>query len=104
MIPRPIYTALWEELAGEKAMVFMTGPRQAGKTTLAQAIADGFTNRVYFNWDVVTDRAKLVRDPYFFQDVERRDASAPIVLLDEIHKHRDWKNYLKGVYDRFHGE
>jgi hypothetical protein len=25
-------------------------------------------------------------------------------VLDEIHKHRGWKNYLKGVYDRFHAE
>jgi len=24
--------------------------------------------------------------------------------LDEIHNYRGWKNYLKGVYDQFHGE
>ncbi len=104
MIPRPIYTSIWEELAGEKAMVFMAGPRQAGKTTLAQAISEGYANRVHFNWDVVTDRARLAREPYFFEAVQRRDTSKPIVIFDEIHKYRDWKNYLKGVYDRFHDE
>ncbi len=104
MIPRPIYTSIWEELAGEKAMVFMAGPRQVGKTTLAQVIAEGYANRVYLNWDVVTDRARLVREPYFFEAVERRDPSTPLVVLDEIHKYGDWKNYLKGVYDGFHKE
>jgi len=100
MIERPIYTALWQELAAEKAMVFMAGPRQAGKTTLAKSIAGEFANRVYFNWDVVTDRRMLREDPYFFESVERVDDSPPIVVFDEIHKHRRWKNYLKGAYDR----
>jgi predicted AAA+ superfamily ATPase len=26
-----------------------------------------------------------------------------LVVFDEIHKYKDWKNYLKGVYDQFHG-
>jgi hypothetical protein len=104
MIARPAYAAVWRELADDKAMVFMAGPRQAGKTTLAGMIADGCANRVYFNWDVVPDRARLLRDPYFFQAVDRHDPSTPIVVLDEIHKYRGWKNYLKGAYDRFHAE
>ncbi|MHB8090135.1 MAG: AAA family ATPase [Syntrophales bacterium] len=29
----------------------------------------------------------------------RKDASPPLIIFDEIHKYRDWKNYLKGVYD-----
>ncbi|UCF90508.1 MAG: AAA family ATPase [Desulfobacterales bacterium] len=28
----------------------------------------------------------------------------PLVVFDEIHKYKDWKNYLKGVYDRFKEE
>lgn len=32
--------------------------------------------------------------------VNRKDDSRPLVILDEIHKFRGWKNYLKGVYDR----
>jgi hypothetical protein len=102
VIERAIYTDVWRELAGDKAMVFMAGPRQAGKTTLARMIAEGYATRVYCNWDVVPDRARLLRDPYFFEAVERRDPSRPIVVLDEIHKHHGWKNYLKGAYDRFH--
>jgi uncharacterized protein len=104
VIERPLYAALRRDLAADKAMVFMAGPRQAGKTTLARMIADRYANRVYFNWDVVPDRARLLREPYFFEVVERHDPSRPIVVLDEIHKYRGWKNYLKGAYDRFHAE
>lgn len=82
-------------------MVFMPGPRQCGKTTLAKMLASDFPNHLYFNWDIPTDRVALLRDPFFFQELPRRDESRPLVILDEIHKFGDWKNYLKGVYDRF---
>jgi len=50
---------------------------------------------------VVDDRTRMMEDPYFFQEVERRDPSTPLIVFDEIHKYKEWKNYLKGVYDRF---
>ncbi|MFC1540219.1 AAA family ATPase [Gemmatimonadota bacterium] len=99
-----MYSQVWEELASTKQMVFMAGPRQTGKTTLALAIVDRFTNHAYLNWDVLTDRKRLVTEPYFFETMERRDQSVPLVVLDEIHKYRGWKNYLKGAYDRYHDE
>ena len=104
MIVRPSYRNTWQELSAEKAMVFMAGPRQSGKTKLAQMIADEHANRLYFNWDIPTERIRLIEQPFFFEALERRDHSKPIVVFDEIHKYRDWKNYLKGVYDRFKEE
>jgi len=38
MKKRNIYIRTWEELSCEKNMIFLTGPRQAGKTTLARMI------------------------------------------------------------------
>ena len=102
MVPRSPYVEIWNDLSNTKSMVFMAGPRQVGKTTLAKSIADNFANQVYFNWDVVTDRTALIENPYFFEEVERKDATKPLVVFDEIHRYRDWKNYLKCVYDRFH--
>ena len=102
MEPRNPYVQIWRELASEKSMVFLAGPRQSGKTTLAQIISRSFVNTVYFNWDIAEHRRRLIETPTFFEGVERKDASAPLVVFDEIHKYKDWKNYLKGVYDQFH--
>lgn len=96
------YIVVWNELAKEKSMVFLVGPRQVGKTTLAHLISNNFPNHLYFNWDIPDHRARLIEDPNFFEEIERRDTSTPLVVLDEIHKFRNWKNYLKGIYDRFH--
>lgn len=85
-------------------MVFVAGPRQAGKTTLAKIIADTHVNSLYFNWDIPEQRALLLENPRFFTEVKRRDSSLPLVVLDEIHKYRDWKNYLKGLYDELRSQ
>ena len=102
MLPRPLYTQIFNDLILEKSMIFMAGPRQVGKTTLAQSLADSYTNNVYLNWDIISSRARFIENPTFFEDIERKDESTPLVVLDEIHKYKDWKNYLKGVYDQFH--
>ncbi|MEN6319959.1 MAG: ATP-binding protein [Syntrophaceae bacterium] len=102
MESRELYTKIWRELASDKSMIFLSGPRQAGKTTLARMIAASFTNSLYFNWDIPRQRTLLIETPTFFEDVERKDATTPLIIFDEIHKYRDWKNYLKGVYDGFH--
>jgi predicted AAA+ superfamily ATPase len=102
MLKRQPYTSIWKELSGEKHMILLSGPRQSGKTTLGKMIASGFKNSLYFNWDAPHNKSQLIDNPYFFEAVPRRDSSLPIILLDEIHKFRRWKNYLKGVYDTFH--
>jgi predicted AAA+ superfamily ATPase len=102
MESRDLYVNIWRELAAEKSMVFLAGPRQSGKTTLAHIISGSFTNTLYFNWDIPEHRARLIGNPTFFEAVERKDPSTPLIIFDEIHKYKEWKNYLKGVYDQFH--
>jgi hypothetical protein len=72
-------------------MVFLTGPRQVGKTYLAQEIAKGFQKSVYLNYDYFEDR-DIIKNVGWLLDTE-------LLILDELHKMRSWKNYLKGVYD-----
>lgn len=72
-------------------MVFLTGPRQVGKTTLARSLAGRFPNTSYLNHDSETDREILRRQSW--------DRSADLVILDEIHKEKKWKTRLKGIYD-----
>jgi len=104
MLQRVPYVQAWRALSAEKSLVLMAGPRQCGKTTLAKLIAESFVNRLYFNWDIPTDKRTLLANPFFFEALPRTDASRPLVVLDEIHKYRHWKNYLKGVYDRFQSD
>ncbi len=82
-------------------MVFLAGPRQAGKTTFARQLMTSFKNSFYFNWDLTANKRLLTENATFFQDMNRVDDSAPLVVFDEIHKYKKWKNYLKGVYDEF---
>ena len=103
MEKRVPYIQIWKELSDEKSMIFLVGPRQSGKTTLATLISQSFKNNLYFNWDIAQNRAELIQNPLFFENIVRKDASIPLVVFDEIHKYKDWKNYLKGVYDQFHG-
>ncbi|MBU0484126.1 MAG: ATP-binding protein [Proteobacteria bacterium] len=72
-------------------MVILTGPRQVGKTTFSQQLMKSFSNAQYLNWDVLTDRVILQRQSW--------NTRAGILVLDEIHKMRDWKGWLKGVVD-----
>lgn len=104
MEERKPYIKIWQDLATDKSMIFLVGPRQAGKTTLAQIISDSFTNSLYFNWDIAEHRTNFMQNPIFFETIERKDSSTPLIIFDEIHKYKDWKNYLKGVYDQFHGK
>lgn len=76
-------------------MVFIGGPRQVGKTTLALSLlaprADE-THPAYFNWDNTDDRARLLQSDF--------PASQPLIVLDEIHKFARWRNLVKGFYDK----
>jgi predicted AAA+ superfamily ATPase len=71
-------------------MVFLGGPRQVGKTTLAKAVLPDATG--YLNWDIPEHRARLLRGA--LPDVESW-------VFDELHKYRRWRALLKGLYDQY---
>lgn len=100
------YKRVWDQLSADKSLVMLAGPRQAGKTTFAREIAaQDFSDIIYLNWDLPGDKRRLIEDPVFFSKEPRRNfSSRPLVILDEIHKYRNWKNYLKGIFDQFAGE
>jgi hypothetical protein len=76
-------------------MVFMAGPRQVGKTTLAKSILAGWPAGLYLNWDNRDHRLELQKP--------RWPAEPALIVLDEIHKWRGWKRWIKGEYDE-HGD
>jgi uncharacterized protein len=72
----------------EKKIVLLTGPRQCGKTTLAKMLSPSFD---YLNFDNPEHRLGLMERSW--------DRSKDLVIFDELHKLKDWKSWLKGVYD-----
>lgn len=95
MIQRLLYTKL-EELMPDFPAIGILGPRQVGKTTLAQSLADHFSGAsIYLDLESPSDRAKLVEAEQYF------DLNAgKLIILDEIQRMPDLFPLLRGVIDR----
>lgn len=101
MIKRLYENVLREHLATNRQMAFVGGPRQVGKTTLAQMLA---SRGGYRNWDVSETRDVVLRGGTmtFGQSLGLDGALEPrTVVLDEFHKYPRWKSFIKGFYDAF---
>lgn len=79
-------------------MAFISGPRQVGKTTLTKHFQTEASDFLYLNWDRLEDRKRILEGFLKKTQPVLRDQK-PILVLDEIHKYKAWKNYLKGFYD-----
>lgn len=74
-------------------MVFVGGPRQVGKTTMALDILQADEQHpAYFNWDFADDKRILLSGGL--------PPNQPLIILDEIHKYKQWRNFVKGLYDK----
>jgi len=83
-------------------MIFLTGPRQVGKTTFAQKwLKSSGTNETYFNWDDPSVLTEYKRNPLWFKNIiEEKFNKDPVpMVFDEIHKNKHWRNILKGFFD-----
>ncbi len=83
-------------------MIFLTGPRQVGKTTFARMWLDSIGSAdTYFNWDDPSTMMEYRKNPLYFRNIiDEKVKDMPVSLVfDEIHKHTDWRAILKGLYD-----
>jgi uncharacterized protein len=71
-----------------RKIILLSGPRQVGKTTLSKMISDDFD---YFNYDLASDRVALIEKSW--------NRKKDLVIFDELHKMKNWKSWIKGVYD-----
>ncbi|MBW2584110.1 MAG: ATP-binding protein [Deltaproteobacteria bacterium] len=78
-----------------KKMVFVGGPRQVGKTTLAKAIlSSNYPSGRYLNWDFDDDRQDILQKKW--------SSDQKLLVFDELHKFPRWKTWVKGIYDVSH--
>jgi predicted AAA+ superfamily ATPase len=91
-LPKRVYlTPIMQDL--QKKMVFVGGPRQVGKATLATSLIEDFYSGhpAYLNWDSIQDR-KIILAADWPKD-------EPLIVFDEIHKRKGWQNLIKGFWD-----
>ena len=89
-------------LNSDEEMLFLSGPRQVGKTTVSLNLAKLNPNFTYLNWDNEDHKSILLKGPseiIHYARADRLSETKPIIAFDEIHKRPDWKNFLKGFYD-----
>ncbi len=78
-----------------RKMVFLAGPRQSGKTTLARQLLKGTGQDLeqrYLNWDFGADRETILTELF--------PSTPGMLVLDEIHKYSRWRQIVKGLYDK----
>ncbi|MGE3320269.1 MAG: ATP-binding protein [Candidatus Berkiella sp.] len=97
-------TLIEHHLSTVEEMLFLSGPRQVGKTTSCK-LANEYSNHfVYLNWDDSDHRSTILRGPQQIIESNQLDVLSekkPIIVFDELHKYNDWKNFLKGFYDSY---
>ena len=72
----------------KEKIVFLSGPRQVGKTTLSRQL---IPDHVYLNFDASRDRRIIMSEEW--------DRETKLVVFDELHKMKKWKSWIKGIYD-----
>jgi predicted AAA+ superfamily ATPase len=102
ILGRLISTYIFDREMNAGKMIFLTGPRQVGKTTFARnwLAANGHED-AYFNWDDPAVIREYKRNPLYFKNIidAKFDRKPVPVVFDEIHKVKNWRNILKGIYD-----
>lgn len=90
---------LAEHLGAYRQMAFVVGPRQVGKTTVCRGLA-----RHCLDWDNEDDREIILKGPGAVAQHARLDVAQErllVLTLDEFHKYRRWKLFLKGFFDAY---
>ncbi len=93
-----------EHFRDERKMLFLSGPRQVGKTTTGLETGERRQCSSYLNWDNFDHQRTIVAGPTKLAEALelatlRQDK--PLLILDEIHKYPRWRDLLKGFYDTY---
>jgi uncharacterized protein len=103
-----VYNSLLQEhLQQHQQMLFISGPRRVGKTTISTSEKNFTKNFLYLNWDnqehkhIIISGGKQISSLLNLDKIQDESAKKPIVVFDEVHKYKKWKNFLKGFFDTY---
>src|ERR1022692_3224705 len=94
MVARQFWSKRIEDAWREAPIVWLSGVRRSGKTTLAESL--GAERILYMNCDLPSVGERVLDPELFF-----RGCSKPVVVFDEIHQLRDPTRLLKVGADQF---
>jgi len=101
MIERIYQHVIRDHFSRNRQMLFLSGPRQVGKTT--SSLTESSPGN-YLNWDNEAHRAVILAGPEAVAlhfELQHLREDLPLVVFDEIHKYRHWKQFLKGFFDTY---
>lgn len=86
MLKRYLHPYILKDL--DKKIVILSGARQTGKTTLSKMLSENYD---YINFDYSEHRLIINKKTW--------DRKKDLIIFDELHKYKNWKAWLKGIYD-----
>jgi predicted AAA+ superfamily ATPase len=95
-------TLILNHFQDDDIMLFLTGPRQVGKTTTTKSLESLGMPFSYLNWDLDTHRSRILQgssEVAKIAKLEEMKKDKTILIFDELHKYSRWKQFLKGFYD-----
>ena len=105
MFQRRHYRVLLDRLKNEKRhfIQVLTGPRQVGKSTVAQSIKDSFSDRAHY---VSCDSVAQLNSQWVEQQwnisrlkIKKNGLTEFLLIIDEIQKIKNWSDYIKREWD-----
>lgn len=102
LIKRKLFNQILDHL-GSKEITLITGPRQAGKTTLMEAAEEDLKKKgektIFFNLDLDRDRPYFQSQDKLLQRLSLEIGEKGYVFIDEIQRKENAGLFLKGLYD-----
>lgn len=93
MLKRPLWLDQLQQAWARRSVIWLSGVRRVGKTTLARMLPDA----VYMNCDLPST-VQALEDPELFLDTQEKDS---VVILDEVHHLKDPSRLLKIAADEY---
>ncbi len=93
MITRRLRVRLLSALQ-QRAAVVLIGPRQVGKTTLAQAVASEFS-AVYLDLEAPSDARKIEDPEFYFHNYQDK-----LIVIDEVQRRPDLFQVIRSQIDQ----